>query len=174
VFTALSYLLQRRKFHVTNHASASRSTDELVSRRSHSRNIVYQTNGFIPDIEGCVDIPLMGCAALLTGPLTIGEGEIILDPSAAMAGFTGGIPLADELNISTILLSFVEHSVRTAASCIVFLYDRSPWSRAEKTVTIAIRSCTNSCSGERLSSLMTMTGFHAGGQTFQRSRSRSA
>src|SRR5215831_6323778 len=40
-----------------------------------------------------------------------------------------------------------------AASRITFLYERSPYNRAENTCTMESRSCTNSCSGESVSPL---------------------
>src|SRR5258708_7162390 len=68
-------------------ASASRSTGEFLSRRSHNRDICYQTEGFIPDVQGCIEITLVDCTTLLTCPLTIIERQVFLDPATCVAGF---------------------------------------------------------------------------------------
>src|SRR2546423_5217668 len=68
-------------------ASASRSTGEFVSRRSHNRDIRYQTECFVPDVEGRIDISLVDRTTLLTCPLTIIERQVFLDPATCVAGF---------------------------------------------------------------------------------------
>jgi hypothetical protein len=45
---------------------ASRSTGEFVSRRSHCRDIPYQTERLISDVEGGVKITIKNKSALLT------------------------------------------------------------------------------------------------------------
>src|SRR6266496_1922470 len=67
-------------------ASASRSTGVFSSRRSHYRNVRYQTECFVPDVQGRIEIALMNYAALLTYPLTDIEREVLLDPSASVTG----------------------------------------------------------------------------------------
>ena len=52
-------------------ASASHSTGEILSRRSHSRDIRYQTEGFIPDVQGRIEISLIHHSALFTSPFTV-------------------------------------------------------------------------------------------------------
>src|SRR5690348_7859167 len=89
-------------------ASASRSTGEFVSRRSHNRDIRNLSESFILDIEGCIQITLVDRSALLTYPCTISKCQVFLDPSTMMAGFGAGIPAIYQLHIPTILLSFVE------------------------------------------------------------------
>jgi hypothetical protein len=55
----------QQKVSLVVRASASRSTGEFVSRRSHYRDIRYQTKSFIPDIQCCIEITLVGRLALL-------------------------------------------------------------------------------------------------------------
>src|SRR6266516_7738519 len=59
-------------------ASAFRSTGEFLSRRSHNRDIRSQTEGFIPDIEGCIEISLINDPTLLAYPLTDIKREVFL------------------------------------------------------------------------------------------------
>ena len=67
-------------------ASASRSTGEFLSRRSHNRDIRYQTEGFVPDVQGRIQISLVNYLTLLTYPLSDIEREVFLDPSTTMTG----------------------------------------------------------------------------------------
>src|SRR6266487_2488295 len=68
-------------------ASASRSTGEFVSRRSHNRDIRSQTEGFIPDVEGCIEITLMDRSALFACPLAVIKCQVFLHPATGVTGF---------------------------------------------------------------------------------------
>src|SRR3989442_2548319 len=81
-FIAESFTLYAKR------ASASRSTGKFLSRRSHNRDIRYQTKGFIPDVEGRIEITLINHATLLTYPCTLIKRQVFLDPSTGMAGLT--------------------------------------------------------------------------------------
>jgi hypothetical protein len=58
-----------------------------MSRRSHNRDIRYQTECFIPDVEGRIEITLVERTTLLTCPLTIIERQVFLDPATGVTGF---------------------------------------------------------------------------------------
>src|SRR6266567_1265551 len=62
-------------------ARASHSTGEFVSRRSHYRDIRYQTERFIPDIEACIEIAVDGQSACLTDEYSITQVQVCIHPS---------------------------------------------------------------------------------------------
>src|SRR5712692_9352179 len=74
-FNAESFTLEASR------ASASRSTGEFVSRRSHNRDIRYQTECFVPDVQGRVEISLIHHPTLFAYPFSVIERQIFLDPA---------------------------------------------------------------------------------------------
>src|SRR5947209_15538351 len=66
-FNAESFTLSAER------ASASRSTGEFVSRRSHNRDIRYQTESFSFDHDGGVQITVMNGTALFAHPYPVGK-----------------------------------------------------------------------------------------------------
>ena len=70
-------------------ASASRSTGEFLSRRSHNRDIRYQTEGFVPDVQGRIQISLVNYLTLLTYPLSDIEREVFQPNQCIVPGERG-------------------------------------------------------------------------------------
>src|SRR5712691_4969517 len=78
-----TYLQHRRTCFIASsftlysyNASAARSTGEFLSRRSHNRDICSQTEGFVPDVQGRIEIALIDRAALFAPPLAVIEREV--------------------------------------------------------------------------------------------------